>query len=492
MEYISDAGSDKDKQMKNSFESFADKKEESKDKKKKKGDARTAVFAKEAEDKQPEKRGNIFEPKKAEDEADKEEIKEEAKTNEVLADDESKLVVEHYAELRGEDLQQELQNTEPNSPEEAEVLANIDLIEAIEEAGATNEISFDQILAEAEARLEPPEAEPDDSEDDTSALTAVGSSGGGSTPPPKTPSPSSPMPSPPPLPPIGGVPLPGPSPLAGNALPANPNVLPPRYKRGADLLVGGVIGYLIGRRGGRIRTEARLVPIQEKLEKEVKDLHAQIAVREERIRSVAREKAEQSPEPIAPKIVERLQARREQKLSSPETAPLPPLNAERLARVIVPKPEVLDRPKAVETLTVPELLQIAQKIEVEGTSVRKMYETGRLDAFGLRRVVREYMHGGQYEKRLAENLRSVEVTPEFLPKQQGKADDSGLSGSGAYVAVRGISRAQNKWQAKNLVGSEPSLIIPREPKKHAAEQTAAIAVIVTVVVGLGLLFFIFS
>lgn len=55
-------------------------------------------------------------------------------------------------------------------------------------------------------------------------------------------------------------------------------------------LIGGLVGYLVGRRRGRIKTEKRLIPVQKKLEKQVKGLQEDIKKKE----SVIREKATES------------------------------------------------------------------------------------------------------------------------------------------------------------------------------------------------------
>lgn len=64
----------------------------------------------------------------------------------------------------------------------------------------------------------------------------------------------------------------------------------PNPNTGLDLLVGGVVGYLIGRRRGRIKTEKRLLPVQKKLQKEVADVRSQLSQKEATIRKLAAKK----------------------------------------------------------------------------------------------------------------------------------------------------------------------------------------------------------
>jgi hypothetical protein len=76
-----------------------------------------------------------------------------------------------------------------------------------------------------------------------------------------------------------------------HVIPYDESLYMERRAQTRGLLVGGVLGYLIGRRRGRIKTEKRMRPIQEKLEKQVEQLHEVIARKEREVRVVAAEKA---------------------------------------------------------------------------------------------------------------------------------------------------------------------------------------------------------
>ena len=65
-------------------------------------------------------------------------------------------------------------------------------------------------------------------------------------------------------------------------------------------------------------------------------------------------------------------------------------------------------------MTMHELLEVADHIFLEKTSVRELYEHHRIDAVNLRRVVLEYMNGGtRYEKVLRRSLEAVEMQREL-------------------------------------------------------------------------------
>jgi len=87
-------------------------------------------------------------------------------------------------------------------------------------------------------------------------------------------------------------------------------------RRGPDLLLGGIVGYMVGRRRGRIRTEEQLLPVQKSLEKHVKDLHAKITTQEQKIRSLTSEKVSREGETARQAITDKVRARAEAKLQA--------------------------------------------------------------------------------------------------------------------------------------------------------------------------------
>lgn len=352
-----------------------------------------------------------------------------------------------------------------------EVVDEFDLPEATEEeseVAMTDERPLE--LTEGEITLGPPEMpEPTDDETGTTGAGGTGGtanggtgggrgSGGGATPPP-----------PPaghgPVPPYGGR---GPIPpftsaAGGGAIPTSArfNMLPPtsdvvplaeaadweRQAQARGLLVGGIIGYLIGRRRGRIKTEKRLRPVQKRLEKQVKNIQEQLYDREAEVRRLAAVQARlkrpaaaterQHLDRAAPASAARPESQRG--VAVPERARAvrqetrlglsKPSRAERLGKVVVGAETALPvaaelrhiKPEQVKMMSRQEVLGMGEKVAVKGTNLRQMYERHLIGEQGLRRVVMEYLRGRDVQQALQHELVEREIDFERDPQLRDKA-----------------------------------------------------------------------
>jgi len=319
-----------------------------------------------------------------------------------------------------------------------DAMAELDDADDVEEAG---EVIEHELENDAEA-LEDEGTEADDEDSSNPSLAPVaspspasssstgsssggtgGSSGSGTTPPPPTPPAGSPPPPPQrrpvtPLPPAGAVPPP-PQPNF-NTMPTAPSPESTTdYRRcvAGKMIVAGAVGYMIGRRGGRKRTEAKLNPEIKKRDEAIVDLKKDIEAKEDSIRLHARQEAppkiepeeaqKPRPERISLSPVEQ-RAEEAQAEKEPALAPSSNLEREQTVQKTAEKPEadqqrvvhehqlqlekehIKDR---VETVSTPVLLQIAEKITVLDTTVRKLYDTNQIDRRGLEEIVKEHLAG---------------------------------------------------------------------------------------------------
>lgn len=386
-------------------------------------------------------------------------------SDEVLSDEEFRYAAETIIQDRQSDVTAELSEAEANSPEEVEAAASSALYDAVQEhldagddAEQAIQAAADETLAEIDEMaaetaadvtedLELPAIETEDDEDDPTVITPT---------PTTTTHAATPMPPIPPIPQVVTPPGPagphepqnpngpngpanpnGPN-TAGanpNAVPHSPNVMPVpvpierRRNRAGDMLLGGIVGYLIGRRRGRRKAEKELVPIQEKLEKQVKDLQKSIDEKETQVREAAREKlvpkvvtaeqksptkAEADPVLAASKQVEN--ARQESLATDQQrqaTTENPSESAE-FKPVITPKERLTADEKMVDwkTATFNEVLVAAASIEVHDRntrrSVREMFERGLITKEEVRRLVVENARGATTEQ-LRPRLKEIEA-----------------------------------------------------------------------------------
>ena len=198
-----------------------------------------------------------------------------------------------------------------------------------------------------------------------------------------------------------------------------------------DALLGGLVGYLIGRRRGRIKTEKRLLPVQKKLEQNVRQLEQDITRKEQMLVAAKRQQRQEQ----AAKPAERPQTRREKQPEKPITPEsrlaLQKPKAERLAKVILAAeaPRVIEkkapeirstikqniRPEQAKTMHRAELMDVAEKIMVEGASLRQIYETRLIGEHQLRFLVSEFLQGKDIRNDLRKEMIEHEIDFERDP-----------------------------------------------------------------------------
>jgi hypothetical protein len=198
-----------------------------------------------------------------------------------------------------------------------------------------------------------------------------------------------------------------------------------RRALGRGVLVGGIIGYLIGRRRGRIKTEKRLKVVQQKLEKQVEQVQAKIEQKEWAIRTLAREQ-----------IIQQSERGSRPKQETNREHPMVASGAER--PITSSQPETVSlmaeaTSAAVESLSKEELLAYSGQIRVGETSLRRVYEAKMVDEKGLRRLIKEYQAGHDLRRALAREFMVKELKferdptlrdllpPEVQPREQGRA-----------------------------------------------------------------------
>ncbi|HET8991991.1 MAG TPA: hypothetical protein VFN31_03090 [Candidatus Saccharimonadales bacterium] len=373
---------------------------------------------------------------------------------------------------------------EPNEATEADDLQEIDL-KSLNEEG---ELPLQENLHhEDEPRLDEDRKE---AEDPIQPIADAGGSGGGRK-PPVAPGPS------------GNTPPPNPyrsSRFNSSVMPASGNLSTPTYNTirrdhhdyWSGFMTGGVVGYFVGHRRGRIKTEKKLNKVKNKLEKQVKQIDNKLARQEYTIRRLVKNqseignkkeaslKIERQPKPAteikqttikeilasAPaaemhigKLVMSERPLREEVIrpssTNKERVPQKPISSNR------------EKPVSVDTMNRQELLKASEDIVIDGSSLRQIYETQLVGEKGLRRLVDEHLKGGDLKKALNNEILERQIDFERDPAMR---DTASPSHSAASVADQQSLESMIKKAEAALSNTQEEVAFLKAKAAHEGKQ----------------------
>ncbi len=351
---------------------------------------------------------------------------------EKLSPEEQKHVLaKQYVANRAEQLREELATKEPGSAEAIEVSADLELIaaldekldnpelevdEAVEEAYQQIMERLDEILETAEEELsddlakaiEPTDVSEEVTEDATESPIWVNPT---NSPPHRRPPAPSPQ-TPPRTSTSGGQATkaranesPNVQPRAESAPKQNPeSTREVRKKRAGSFAVSEALSQMLGR---RYESPAEVAPAHptENPERVINPIKRTIAEKERRVRKLAIEQVVSSP---VAEVSTALHSAVETPAYSANQMPYfegNPITLETVhsapSHIAENQPKRMpDRPVTKETnrnlqqASTSELLQIGDKIKIDGTSLRSLYASNKIDRDGLTKVIKEALKGG--------------------------------------------------------------------------------------------------
>jgi uncharacterized protein YicC (UPF0701 family) len=117
-----------------------------------------------------------------------------------------------------------------------------------------------------------------------------------------------------------------------------------------------------------------------------------------------------------------------------------------------------------------EVLALAEKISIDGTSLRKIYEAKQITEPGLRRLTREYLRGGNVKAALQQELAVKEMQYERDPQMRDR-----LAASYAGVDAAAPQASSESMASLLSQGQQPSSTAQMHAKLQQAADEATTA-----------------
>ncbi|HWT56080.1 MAG TPA: hypothetical protein VN031_03570 [Candidatus Microsaccharimonas sp.] len=250
------------------------------------------------------------------------------------------------------------------------------------------------------------------------------------------------------------------------AAPAIPNLAPRSNERrdmrdeASYFFAGGVLGYLLGRRRGRIKTEKRMRAVTKRLETQISETRSGIAAQEQIIRQQARDRYNQL-HPSAAETTPR-EPQNERATSSPRRAEVVTNPGPNVEHPVATNPERVTA-EDVPQMSTREVLALAADITIEGTSLKKIYEAKQITEPGLRRLAQEHLRGGDLKRGLQKERIVKQMQYERDPQMRDRL-------AASYASVD-AAQPQSATEGRAHLLAEPAS--PNTARMHQTVKQAA-------------------